>query len=130
MMAEIQFKKEFHGCGMFTAFYTWLVKQLPKDLAFVEAYTAKTNIKMQGILEHLGLSKAGENKNGRSFFLPATGHKENGSKHLEANGCGNYWSSTPDGLGGAFSYIYGAALGEPSSSGRFYGFAIRPVFVE
>ena len=68
MMAEIQFKKEFQGSGMFTAFYTWLVKQLTKDLAFVEAYTAKTNIKMQGILEHLGLSKAGENKNGRSFY--------------------------------------------------------------
>ena len=68
MMAEIQFKKEIQGSGMFTAVYTWLVKQLPKDLAFVEAYTAKTNIKMQGILEHLGLSKAGENKNGRSFY--------------------------------------------------------------
>ena len=68
LMEEIQIKKEFHGSGIFTAFYTWLVGELPKDLVFVEAYTSKTNTKTQGILEHLGLVPVGENKNGRSYF--------------------------------------------------------------
>lgn len=68
LMEEIQIKKEFHGSGIFAAFYTWFVKQLPKDILWVEAYTSKTNTKTQGILEHLGLRKAGENKNGKSFY--------------------------------------------------------------
>lgn len=69
-------------------------------------------------------------KNGRSFFLPATGHKENGSKHLEANGCGNYWTSTPHDdtyKNGAHEYHFGAALGEMGQGERSSGFAVRAV---
>lgn len=68
--------------------------------------------------------------NGRTIFLPATGFKENGSKHQEASGCGNYWTSTPqEGTykNGAHEYHFGAALGEMGQGERSSGFAIRAV---
>ncbi|MBQ3549375.1 MAG: hypothetical protein IJA41_00205 [Clostridia bacterium] len=68
MMEEIQIGKEFQGIGIFSAFYKWLVKQLPKNVKCVEAYANKKNLKSQGILKHLGLVKLGENKNGNSFY--------------------------------------------------------------
>lgn len=67
--------------------------------------------------------------NGRTLFLPATGHKE-GSKHQEASGCGNYWTSTPQEgsyKNGAHEYHFGAALGEMGQGERSYGFAVRAV---
>lgn len=69
-------------------------------------------------------------KNGRSIFLPATGCKEGGSKLQEANGCGNYWTSTPhvDAYNnGAHEYHFGAALGEMGVGERSSGFAVRAV---
>ena len=68
MMEEIQIMKELQGAGLFSEFYKWLVKQLPKDIVFVEAYANKKNIKSQNILKHLGLVESGENKNGNSFY--------------------------------------------------------------
>ena len=68
MMEEIQIKKEFQGTGLFSKFYQWLVRQLPKDILYVEAYANKKNIKSQNILKYLGLVEAGENKNGNSFY--------------------------------------------------------------
>ncbi len=68
MMEEIQIAKKFQGTGIFSAFYKWLVKQLPKDVKSVEAYANKKNIKSQNILKHLGLVESGENKNGNSFY--------------------------------------------------------------
>lgn len=67
MMEEIQILPEYHGCGMFREFYSWLLGILPKDVRYVEAYSHKSNLKSQGILEHLGLSPCGENKNGSSY---------------------------------------------------------------
>lgn len=67
-MEDLQTDKDYHGSGLFGIFYTWLVRQLPTDLQKVEALTDKRNIKTQGILEHLGLIRCGENKNGRSFY--------------------------------------------------------------
>lgn len=68
---------------------------------------------------------------GRTIFLPATGYKENGSKHQEASGCGNYWTSTPPEddtyKNGAHDYIFGAALGEMGQGERSSGFAVRAV---
>lgn len=69
-------------------------------------------------------------KNGRSIFLPATGLKERGSKHEEADGCGNYWTSTPykdSHMNGAHEYHFGAAMGEMGQGERSSGFGIRPV---
>lgn len=68
MMEEIQINKEFQGTGLFSEFYNWLIKNLPKDIMYVEAYANKKNYKSQCILKHLGLVKLGENKNGNSFY--------------------------------------------------------------
>ncbi len=67
MMEEIQIKQVFQGTGLFSAFYKWLVRQLPNDILYVEAHADKRNYKSQAILEYLGLAKLGENKNGISF---------------------------------------------------------------
>ncbi len=69
MMEEIQIKKEFQGTGLFSEFYNWLIKNLPKDIMYVEAYANKKNLKSQSILKHLGLVESGENKNGNSFYF-------------------------------------------------------------
>ncbi len=68
MMEEIQIKKEFQGTGLFSEFYNWLIKNLSKDIMYVEAYANKNNYKSQSILKHLGLVELGENKNGNSFY--------------------------------------------------------------
>ena len=65
MMEEIQIKKEFQGSGIFRLFYEWLVKRLPDDILFVEAFVNVENLKSQKILEHMGLSKFDEVQNGR-----------------------------------------------------------------
>lgn len=70
------------------------------------------------------------NKNKRTLFLPATIHKEYGSKHENATVCGNYWTSTPlkdSYKNGAHEYHYGAALGEMGVGDRSSGFAVRAV---
>lgn len=68
MMEEIQIIKEYQGTGIFNAFFRWLVRQLPKDILYVEAYAHKNNIRSQGILNYLGLTESGENNNGNSFY--------------------------------------------------------------
>ena len=55
MMEEIQIEREHHGKGVFSAFYSWLVRQLPNDIKTVEAYAHKANRRSREILEHLGL---------------------------------------------------------------------------
>ena len=68
MMEEIQIEKAFQGTGLFSEFYNWLIKSLPKNIMYVEAYANKKNLKSQSILKHLGLVESGENKNGNSFY--------------------------------------------------------------
>lgn len=68
MMEEIQIVKELQGTGLFSEFYKWLVRQLPEDILYVEAYANKKNLKSQGILVYLGLTESGENNNGSSFY--------------------------------------------------------------
>lgn len=65
-------------------------------------------------------------ENEKTIFLPAAGSKD-GTRLKEANGCGLYWTSTPDSNNGAHMYTFGAALGEMSTGAREYGFAVRPV---
>jgi RimJ/RimL family protein N-acetyltransferase len=69
MMEEIQIEKAFQGTGLFSEFYNWLIKSLPKNIMYVEAYANKKNLKSQSILKHLGLVEIGENKNGNSFYF-------------------------------------------------------------
>ena len=68
MMEEIQIKKGYQGTGVFHLFYSWLIEKLPKSLKQVAAYSNKNNCKSQGVLEHLGLRKSRENRNGNSFY--------------------------------------------------------------
>ncbi len=68
MMEEIQIVKAMQGRGIFSAFYKWLVRQLPEDILYVEAYANKKNHKSQAILKHMGLLQSGENKSGNSFY--------------------------------------------------------------
>ena len=67
MMEEIQIEKEHQGKGLFTAFYSWLVRQLPSDIKNVEAYAHKANDKSQGILQHLGLERIGEDEESNTY---------------------------------------------------------------
>ena len=69
MMEEIQIEKAFQGTGLFSEFYNWLIKSLPKNIMYVEAYANKKNLKSQSILKHLELVEIGENKNGNSFYF-------------------------------------------------------------
>lgn len=68
MMEEIQIDKTCHGTGLFSAFFSWLVRCLPSDTESVEAYAHKKNKKSQGVLEHMGLKQIGESKNGNSYY--------------------------------------------------------------
>lgn len=67
VMEEIQFKFEYQGKNVFRKLYGFLIENLGYDIEFVEANVNKDNHKSMGILEKLGLSRAGINKNGRSF---------------------------------------------------------------
>ncbi len=69
MMEEIQFKPEYQGRNVFRALYGFLLLNIRQDIKFVEAYANAANHKSIGILEKLGLSKIGTNKNGSSYHF-------------------------------------------------------------
>ena len=69
IMEEIQFKKGYQGCGLFSELYRYLTTIIPIQTKFVEAFSSKENIKSQEILKHLGLTVIGENKNGKSLHF-------------------------------------------------------------
>ena len=68
-MDEIQFKKEYQGCGLFAELYHYLTTIIPVQTKYVDAFSRKENLKSQRILEHLGLSVVGESKNGKSLYF-------------------------------------------------------------
>jgi len=68
MMEEIQLKPQYQRSGLFGAFYTWLVGQLPQNLQQVEAYTHANNKKAQGVLAHLGLTNLPEKNDGPFLY--------------------------------------------------------------
>ena len=67
-MEEIQFRKGYHGVGVFQKLYALLSEIVPETVKIVEAYASKNNHKSQGILQHLGLQPIGENKTGKSYL--------------------------------------------------------------
>lgn len=69
MMEEIQFKPEYQGKGVFRTLYGFVIHQIRKDIRFVEAYANISNSKSICILEKLGLTNSGLNKNGRSYHF-------------------------------------------------------------
>ena len=68
-MDEIQFKKEYQGCGLFAELYHYLTTIIPVQTKYVDAFSRKENLKSQKILEHLGLSVVGEGKNGKCLYF-------------------------------------------------------------
>jgi hypothetical protein len=57
------------------------------------------------------------------LYLPAAGYSSNSSY---VGSYGAYWSSTPNGTGGAYNlYLSSGSLGEDSGSNRNYGFSVR-----
>lgn len=68
MMEEIQVKPHYQGSGIFRGLYRWLEDKIPEHVIYAEAYSNKENLKSQGILEHMGLERAGENKSGSSYL--------------------------------------------------------------
>lgn len=69
MMEEIQFKSEYQGKNIFRELYGFLIPNIRENIKFVEAYANIPNHKSIGILEKLGLTKIGMNKNGRCFHF-------------------------------------------------------------
>ncbi len=67
IMEEIQFKSEYQGKGIFRKLYGFLIENIGGEVKYVEAYANIANHKSIGILEKLGLSKIGMNKNGRCY---------------------------------------------------------------
>ncbi|MBR3767637.1 MAG: phosphotransferase [Clostridia bacterium] len=84
LMEEIQIKAEYHGKNIFRNLYSFIIANIRNDLTFVEAYANIQNLKSIGILEHLGLSKVGMNKNGSSFHFK--GNYSDLIKWHESNG--------------------------------------------
>ena len=68
-MEEIQFKPEYHGKGIFRKLYGFVLKNIGNELEYVEAFASINNRKSIGILEKMGLSNTGINKNGRSYHF-------------------------------------------------------------
>ena len=68
-MEEIQFADPYKGTGIFEELYRYLVKILPADTLYVEAFAHKNNAKSIAVLTHLGLEIIGENKNGISYHF-------------------------------------------------------------
>ena len=68
VMEEMQIRRDYWASGAFRSLYRVLAKYVPESTTSVKAYANKNNLKSQAILEHLGLSAAGENKSGTSFL--------------------------------------------------------------
>lgn len=69
MMEEIQFRDRYQGTGVFSELYAYLIRIIPRDTEFVEAYANKGNHKSIAVLNHLGLEIVGENKSGISYHF-------------------------------------------------------------
>ena len=67
MIEEAQLKGVYQGCGVMRNAFTFLSNRIPRDLPLIEAYANKKNIRSQRLLEHLGFSCIGENRNGNSY---------------------------------------------------------------
>lgn len=69
VMEEIQLESEYQGKNIFRKIFGYLIENICENIKFVEAFANITNHKSIGILEKLGLSKIGMNKNGRCYHF-------------------------------------------------------------
>lgn len=73
MMEEVHIRGAYQGrCNIFRTLYGFVLEHINEEIHFVEAYANKKNIKSIKILNKLGLSIVGENKNGISYHLRGT----------------------------------------------------------
>ena len=73
LMEEIQIRKTYQGkYKIFERIYELVFANMRENVNVVEAYANKKNTKSIGILEKLGLSIIGENKNGISYHFRGT----------------------------------------------------------
>ncbi len=86
MMEEIQIKKVYHGTGVFSAFFKWLLSKLPSNVKTVEAFTVKENLKSQAILTHLGLVRTDENDES-DFYRYSGEYEQLKRKYLSGDTC-------------------------------------------
>lgn len=68
VVEEIQIMSEFQGRNIFRDLCSFLLSH-NDSVEFIEAYANKANYKSIGILERLGFSKIGMNKNGNSYHF-------------------------------------------------------------
>lgn len=68
MMEEVQIALPYQGkYGLFRSLFAFVLPKMEPNIAFVEAYVNRNNVKSMAILERMGLQKIGCNKNGNSF---------------------------------------------------------------
>ena len=73
VMEDIQIKDSYQGkYNIFRTLYGFVLEHITEEIRVVEAYAHKKNTKSIGILEKLGLSIIGENKNGISYHFSGT----------------------------------------------------------
>lgn len=73
VMEDIQIKAFYRGkYDIFRTLYGFALEHINEAICIVEAYADKKNTKSLAILEKLGLSLVGENKNGISYHLRGT----------------------------------------------------------
>ena len=68
MIEEVQLSKEYQGSLLLYRFCRWFALQLPADISYLAAYAHKKNLRSQNVIRSLGLTAAGENKNGNSYY--------------------------------------------------------------
>ena len=68
-MDEIQFRREYHGSGLFAELYRYITTIIPAETKYVDAFSHKANLKSQEILKHLGLKESGESKDGNCYYF-------------------------------------------------------------
>lgn len=69
MVEEVQLKREYWGSSAFYELMCFLMKRIPEDTQWIEAYANKNNIRSQKIINRLGMTIVGENKSGTSYFF-------------------------------------------------------------
>lgn len=65
--------------------------------------------------------------NGNSITLPAAGYRDCSGSVYGVGSCGYYWSSTPEGSGGAWFLDFDSGGVDVDDYGRCYGLSVRLV---
>lgn len=64
MVEELQIRREFQRSAAFAECYRYFPGQLPRDVAFIEAYADRRNISSQALMRKAGMEPVGETPDG------------------------------------------------------------------